>query len=710
MPLGAARLNTLSLKTTHPAIAGSGTTVEARISQSMVIEEFGDTKISTTQNKFGGASIAMDGTGDYIQIADVGNNLDFGTGDFTIEWFNYLTSLDRFAVDLRNGSNGAKILLYSYPSDGSADDLYLYVNSANRITASNVLSANQWQHIALVRESGTTSLYVDGTQVGSTYSDSNNYSHDQIQIWHNSIGAENYTPPGFVDEFRISKGFARYSGASITVPTSAFTSDVNTHLLIHGDGDNNSTVILDDGVRTDAPVSVTLSDNAHLSTDQTKFGSTSCELDGTDDAIDPDHGSLNIGAGDFTIEFFYYPTDLSTVHGRYFFDTGSGTSGRLNGYFNSSSEFVIRNGNTELLKASHGMSTGQWYHLALVRKDGTLKFYRDGTELASTSNSTNFSNNDYRIGSYLTGGGFGIVGYVDEFRDSNVARYSQAFTPSTSAFEPDGYTRLLLHFDGTNGATTTTDDRPTHPLDWLDTNDSYYLNGTVSSNSTSSVDLTVSFWFRHISGMASDSAPILMYAADDSISNFTGIEYQGGRIRVVTQSGGVLNDFLIGTYSASFGSGTYDDGQWHHFVFSRDGSASAKHAYVDGNSVTINVNVGRDNGSANMWLGSSMTKISIMSGHGFTGDTRVADIHIAQFFVDNVFHDITNTSTREKFYKNGLVDMGTDGTKSGLDQPLIFHTGNSSQFETRGGDITSFPYTMTQNGTGIDGAPSDGPE
>ena len=54
--------------------------------------------------------------------------------------------------------------------------------------------------------------------------------------------------------------------------------------------------------------------------------------------------------------------------------------------------------------------------------------------------------------------------------------------------------------------------------------------------------------------------------------------------------------------------------------------------------------------------------------------------------------------------------MGTDGTKSGLDQPLIFHTGNSSQFETRGGDITSFPYTMTQNGTGIDGAPSDGPE
>ena len=65
-------------------------------------------------------------------------------------------------------------------------------------------------------------------------------------------------------------------------------------------------------------------------------------------------------------------------------------------------------------------------------------------------------------------------------------------------------------------------------LAWVDTNDSYYLSGSVSSNSTSSVDITVSFWFRHISGMASDAAPIMMYAADNSVSNFTGIEYQGG--------------------------------------------------------------------------------------------------------------------------------------------------------------------------------------
>ena len=213
--------------------------------------------------------------------------------------------------------------------------------------------------------------------------------------------------------------------------------------------------------RTSDSVQITLVDNAHISTDQAKFGSTSVELDGTNDAVDPDHANLNIGSGDFTIEFFYYPTDLSTVHGRYFFDTGSGVSGRLNGYFNSSSQFVIRSGNSVLLQASHGMSTGQWYHLAIVRESGTIRFFRDGTSLASASNSTNFTNNDYKIGSYLTGGGFGLIGYIDEFRQSNSARYSgTSFTVPTSAFTPDSATLLLLHFDGSNGDTTTTDDPP----------------------------------------------------------------------------------------------------------------------------------------------------------------------------------------------------------------------------------------------------------
>ena len=468
---------------------------------------------------------------------------------------------------------------------------------------------------------------------------------------------------------------------------------------------------VDYGPRTSSEVTVALTGNAQISTAQNKFGGSSVVLDGNNDAVDPDHTVLNIGSGDFTIEWFYYPTDFTTVYGRYFFDTGSGFSGRLNGYFNASNQFVIRSGNSVLLQASHGMSTGQWYHLAIVRESGTLRFFRDGTSLASVSNSTNFTNNDYRIGLYLGGSDYGIIGYVDEWRQSDVARYSgSSFTVPTSAFTPDGATKLLLHFDGSNGDTTTQDDAIKSDLPALDTQDSYYLSGTVTSNSSASQDITVSFWFRHPSGMASDAAPIIMYMRNTPFTAYIGMEYQGGRIRVFSKpAAGFAADYTWGTYSASYGSGTYDDGAWHHIVFSRDSSTSTNHSYVDGSSVTRTVNLGREDFTRDMWPANDMSLISILSGHAFN-DTRVSDIEFAQLFVDNVYYDLSDSATRAKFYDGGSINMGTDGTASGLAKPLIFHQGNTSTFATAGGDTTTFPYSVTQYGTGADISSANGPQ
>jgi hypothetical protein len=666
MPLGAARLNTLSRVLTVAADPNP------RTSQSMVIEAFGDTKISTAQNQFGGSSIAMDGSGDYLQIADVGNNLDFGTDDFTIEWWQYLTSLDRFAIDMRNGSNGAKILLYSYPSDGSADDLYLWVSSANRITASNCLSANQWQHIALVRESGTTSLYVDGTQEGSTYSDTNNYAHDQIRIWHNSIGAENYTPPGYVDEFRISKGNARYSGASITVPTSALTKDEHTHLLIHGDGDNNSTVILDDGVRTAGSVSIdTFGGNTELSTTQAKFGATSAYYDG-EGSVDPEHSVLNIGSDDFTIEFFYYPTDFTSQYGRYFIDTGSGLSGRLNGYFEpAGSTFKLRSGNSQIMQGNHDMSTNQWYHIAFVRKSGTLKYYLNGTEKISVSNSTNFTNTDYKIGSYLTGGPYSIKGYLDEFRQSNVARYSQAFTPTTSAFTADGYTKLLLHFDGSNGDTTTTDDGPRALSEWSNGgftvtssgqfNDALQLNAGGSHAYLNMLPagfefdddqtLTLEFRFKISDGGTSNKTTKLF---STSSLGSDGFPTSSNQLTLHTYSDGNLY-FTHDGSETNLGSA---DTNFHHIAMQYNGAGSF-HLWLDGThkisashsiSATTNLFFGnRQAGEGTNSGTNTIDEIRLSSNNRYTHSSSNITVPTAEFTNDDdtiaLFHMESTTQT-----------------------------------------------------------------
>ena len=51
------------------------------------------------------------------------------------------------------------------------------------------------------------------------------------------------------------------------------------------------------------------------------------------------------------------------------------------------------------------------------------------------------------------------AGYIDELRiEKGVAKYTAAFTAPTAVLTGDADTKLLLHFDGSAGITTTTDD------------------------------------------------------------------------------------------------------------------------------------------------------------------------------------------------------------------------------------------------------------
>ena len=110
------------------------------------------------------------------------------------------------------GNQGAYPTLYI-----SGTTLYFY-NGADRINTT--LAASQWYHIALTRESGSTKLFIDGTQAGSTYSDTTSYLGPQGGFL--TIGGLNqaFTINGYIDDLRITKGIARYT-ANFTAPTAA---------------------------------------------------------------------------------------------------------------------------------------------------------------------------------------------------------------------------------------------------------------------------------------------------------------------------------------------------------------------------------------------------------------------------------------------------------------------------------------------------------
>jgi len=175
------------------------------------LETVGNAQVSTTQKKFGTGSMKFDGTGDWL-VAPNSPNLSFNTGDFTIEFWLYLntTAVEQWFVSW-TGPGYCTIYLNS-------GTIRWYANGGLRITGAS-LSTTTWYHIALTRENGSTKLFVNGTQSGSTYADTNSYVPTAFTIGASPVA----TAPlnGYIDDLRITKGYARYT-SNFTPPTAAF--------------------------------------------------------------------------------------------------------------------------------------------------------------------------------------------------------------------------------------------------------------------------------------------------------------------------------------------------------------------------------------------------------------------------------------------------------------------------------------------------------
>jgi len=182
----------------------------------------GNAQVDTAQSKFGGASALFDGNTDTLNL-DSSSDFAFGTGDFTIDFWMR-----------RNGGTGALRVIYDSRPDaltsGAYPELYLetdasiryFHDGADKITG-GVISDTTWTHIALARSGTSTKLFIDGTQSGSTYSDSTNYIIGTGNAPAIGNTANNSTTNGFIghlDEIRVSKGIARWT-ANFTVPTAA---------------------------------------------------------------------------------------------------------------------------------------------------------------------------------------------------------------------------------------------------------------------------------------------------------------------------------------------------------------------------------------------------------------------------------------------------------------------------------------------------------
>jgi hypothetical protein len=241
---------------------------------------------------------------------------------------------------------------------------------------------------------------------------------------------------------------------SITYASPSFSIQIDQDIFVIASEDQIDASIGSVVNTADANVSVTNSapnfqftaqGNAALSTDQAKFGPSSLELDGTDDIVDTTT-NLDLSSTDFTIDLWIRPTSVSGYKGIW----ESGTSTKEVSYLLGNTVYWTVGGST-IISSSVTVNANEWTMLSYERIGDNHYVYKNGT-LEDTGNTANRPDNGiFSIGE----SGFGdFNGYIDEFRVSDVARYSGAsFTQPTEAFTFDSDTQFLLHFDGADGST-----------------------------------------------------------------------------------------------------------------------------------------------------------------------------------------------------------------------------------------------------------------
>ena len=229
---------------------------------------FGDSQLDTAQKKFGTASILLDGTEDNVKVP-TSEDYGFGTSNWCLEAFirpNSVTGTQHI-FDLRDASGtdtAPKLYL-----NGST--LHFGVGNTS-VRSGGTLATGTWYHVAVARNAGTTKLFLDGVELG-TGADTNDYGSTKPV----AIGSDYQATPteafnGHIDEVRISKGAARFTGA-FTPTTGEYTSDLNTVLLLHANGDDASTTFTDEsGGTSDIRSSGGDSATSVITADYSQFG------------------------------------------------------------------------------------------------------------------------------------------------------------------------------------------------------------------------------------------------------------------------------------------------------------------------------------------------------------------------------------------------------------------------------------------------------
>jgi len=216
------------------------------------VTAYGNAQIDTAQSKFGGASGLFDGADDYLATPD-SNDWYFGTGDFTIDFwirFNALPTVNTGMATWWQQTDASNYQCLYFWNTAGTYYLYWRVISGGAVIVqmnpSVTITTGTWYHFAVVRSGNNWYLFQGGSQI-STVTDTDAVGDYTGSLFIGCDAASGNDFNGWLDEYRVSKGIARWT-SNFTPPSEAYSTDSYTKLLLHMNGTDGSTTFIDDSL------------------------------------------------------------------------------------------------------------------------------------------------------------------------------------------------------------------------------------------------------------------------------------------------------------------------------------------------------------------------------------------------------------------------------------------------------------------------------
>ena len=313
----------------------------------------------TTYSNFYGASGDFTGaSSDALYTGDDDTKFKMEEEDFTVECWVYSTSSSGTQnVCQIYGNSGSKY--YGIYWNGSSLRFYVTgTGGPGDVSAGDmVFGKSRWYHLALVRNGSTLKGYVDGVEVASNSITSDiDETGYQAYVGRHSPANNGFT--GYIQDFRVYKGVAKYT-SDFVVPSPS------------------------PDILPDTPSGV--SGNSKL----TKITDGAVSFDGTGDYLEiADNADFEMGAGDFTIEAFFYNQEnaVQSMITKY----GDGVSTRsfwLGTLTSNNPSFYWYNGSNSynINGYSGSLPLNKWTHVVAQRTSGDIYLFADGKVVASNT-------------------------------------------------------------------------------------------------------------------------------------------------------------------------------------------------------------------------------------------------------------------------------------------------------------------------------------